>query len=137
MLLPIEGITADEFSDQTGGRNLVVHVGFLNKIQYLDDISHLVVAFILRLDCRQQREDVLFQHRQLIERGSVEDHIRMLLIGENPPPLSPAHTVPHGEGALHRGAAGLVVPDDAPQQTQVRGCDAVVVIQIQGSSGVT
>ena len=74
---------------------------------------------------------MLFQHRQLIQRGAVEDHIRILLIRENPPLLSPAHAVPHGEGMLYRRAPGLIVPYDSAKQPQITGGDTVMVIQVE------
>ena len=35
----------------------------------------------------------------------------------------------------HAGSTGLVVPDNAPQQPQIAGGDAVVIVQIQGQQG--
>ena len=35
----------------------------------------------------------------------------------------------------HAGSTGLVVPDNAPQQPQIAGGDAVVVVQIQRKQG--
>ena len=75
---------------------------------------------------------MLFQHRQLIQRGAVENHVGILLIGENPPLFPPLHAVPHGKRMLHRRTPGLVVPDNAPQEPQVTGGNPVVIVQIQG-----
>lgn len=66
---------------------------------------------------------MLFQHGQLIERRAVEDHVRVLLEGEDPPLLPLLDGFPHGKGVLDRGAPGLVVPDDAAQQPQIAGGD--------------
>ena len=78
---------------------------------------------------------MLLQHRQLVEGGGIEDHISLLLEGEDPPPLAPADALPHAEGILDGGAAGLEVPDSAAQKPQVAGGNAVVVIQVQGDQG--
>ena len=75
---------------------------------------------------------VLFFFCLLIQRGAVENHVRVFLIGENPPPLSPLNAVPHGQGVLNGSAPGLIVPDDPAQEPQIAGGDAVVIVQIQG-----
>ena len=82
-LCSVEGIAADKFPDKTGRRNLIVHIRFPNIIENFDHILHLFIADILRLDGRKQREDMLLQHRKLIECGGIENHIRMFLIRKN------------------------------------------------------
>ena len=134
-LFPIEGIAADEFPDQAGGRDLVIHAGFPDKIQDLDHGSDLVIIGILRLDCGQQRIDMLLQHRQFIQSGTVEDHIRFLLIREDPSALPALHRIPHGQCVLHRRTTGLIIPHRSAQQPQITGGDAVVIVQIQGQQG--
>lgn len=132
---PVKRIPADELPDQAGGGDLVVHISLLNIVQDFYDVLHLVVAALLRLDGGKQGVDVLFQHGQLIERRAVEDHVRVLLEGEDPPLLPLLDGFPHGKGVLDRGAPGLVVPDDAAQQPQIAGGDAVVIVQVQGQQG--
>ena len=95
-LFPVKAVSADELPNQTGGRDLIVHIGFQNIVQELDHSTNLVILLILRLDCGQQRVNMLFQHRQFIDGGAVDDHVGVLLEGEDPPPLPPLNTVPHG-----------------------------------------
>ena len=129
--LPVERIPPDKLPHQTGGGDFVVHVRLLNVVQDFDGVAHLVVALVLRLNRGEQGENVFFQHRQLIQRGAVENHVGILLIGENPPLFPPLDAVPHGERMLHRRPPGFVVPDDAPQEPQIAGGNAVVIVQIQ------
>ena len=65
-LLPIEGIAADEFADDAGGGNFIVHVGFADVIENADDGTNLVVAAVLWHDLGEQWENVLLQNGQLI-----------------------------------------------------------------------
>ena len=116
LFLSVERISPNKLPHQAGWRNLIVHIRLQNKVQDLDDGTDLLVTFILRLYRSEQGENMLLQHRQLIEGGAVEDHVGIFLIGEDPPPLPPADAVPHGQGMLHRCAPGLIVPDDPPQQ---------------------
>ena len=68
ILYSVEGISADKFPHQTGGRYLVIHIRFLNIVQDFYNVPHLVKTVILRLNGRQQGENMLFQHRQLVQR---------------------------------------------------------------------
>ena len=72
-----------------------------------------------------------FKNGKLIQRGTVEDYIRIFLIRENPAMLSPADAVPHGYRVLNGGATGFVIPHNPPQQAQIAGRYPVVVVQIQ------
>ena len=74
---------------------------------------------------------MLFQHRQLIQRGAIENHIRIFLVGENPAFFTALYRIPHGDGALDGGAPGFIVPHNPPQQTQITGGNPIVVIQVQ------
>ena len=65
----------------------------------------------------------------------VEHAVRLLLPGENPGFLAPAHAGPHGQGFLRHGAAELVIAHNAPQQPHVGGADAVVVVQVDAGQG--
>ena len=107
--LSVKGIAADKLTHQTGRRNLIIHIRFLYKVQNFDNRTNFIIAFVLRLNGRQQGENMLLQYRQLIQGGAVENHIRMLLIRENPPLLASADTVPHGKGTLYGRAPGFKV----------------------------
>ena len=78
---------------------------------------------------------MLFQNGQLVEGGAVEDHVGILLEGENPFFLAATHRIPHGQGFLHRGATGFVIAYRAAEQAEVATADAVVVVQAQGDQG--
>jgi hypothetical protein len=85
----------------------------------------------------QQREYVLFEHGGLIYERRVEKRVRLLLIGEYPLLFAPAHALPHGKRLLHARAAHFMIAHHAPQQPDIRGADAVVVVEVERISALT
>ena len=130
--LSIKRIPADEFPHQAGGGDFVIHLGFHNEVQDFYAVADLVKPAILGLDGGKQGVNMLLEHRQLVEGGAVENHIRVFLEGENPPLLSLPDGLPHGQGPLDGGAPGFVIPDDPPEQPQVAGGNPVVIVHIEG-----
>ena len=49
-LLPIKRIPTNEFPDQAGRGNFVIHVCLLHKVQNPDDVTDLVIPAVLRLN---------------------------------------------------------------------------------------
>ena len=96
VVLSIETVAADEFADDAGGRDLVIHVGFVDVIKNLDHVADLVIAIIVRFNGGEQREDVLLQYGQLVEGGAIENNVGVFLEGEDPLFFATAHRIPHG-----------------------------------------
>ena len=77
----------------------------------------------------------MLQDRQFIVQGSVEHAVRVFLIGKDVLFLTAADAGPDFERLFGRIGAELLITHDAAQQADVRGPDAVVVIQVQAGEG--
>ena len=130
-LFAVEGIAADKFPNQTGGRDLVFYVGLLDEAEHLCDSQHFFIPGIIRSYFGKQIKDIALQHSQLIQRGAVEDDIRAFLEGVDPALFTLTHRIPHGEGALYRRAAGFVIANHSSQQAQEVCGDSRVVVHTQ------
>ena len=64
--LSVIAITADKFTHEACGWDLVVHIRFLNIVEDLHKTPNLIVAAIFRLNGQKQGINMLFQHSQLI-----------------------------------------------------------------------
>ena len=66
-LFSVEAVAADKFADNACRGNFVVNVGFADVVQDLYHSANAVVAFVCRVDGGEERIDVLFKHRKLID----------------------------------------------------------------------
>ena len=130
----LEAASAQEFTQQRGWRYFLVLYGG----EVFDELQQAVGFGILGAVARyavQYRLGVAAQHGQFEEKGRIEHHVRIFLIGENPFVFACPYAGPAGDGFLGRIAAVVVVADDAAYQSVVGGGYPVVVVQRDGGQG--
>jgi ATP-dependent Lon protease len=119
----LEARAADELAEQ-GGRRYVVRVDGDEAIQQAAQPEGGGVARVLPGDLQQVPLGVDLQHRGLVHQRGVEDRVRLRQEGEDVPALPVAHAGPPQDVVRGLVAAPVPVPDDPPQQPDVRGAHA-------------
>ena len=132
-----KGAAADELSQEGEGRDFVQKGGIHIReiIQGLDQPAGEEVVCGIGGDILQELVGKELQDGQFVMQGGVEHAVRVFLVLEDVFFLAAAHAGPHAEGFFRRVAAELLIADDAPQEADVRGADAVMVIQVQAGEG--
>ena len=114
--LSVKAVSADEFTDDARGGDLVLNVRIANVIEKSYHRAHLLVAFLARIDLCEKGIDIFFDHRQLIESGAVEDDVSIFLIGEYPSLLAASYGIPHIKRSLNARAAAFKIAHCAAEE---------------------
>ena len=129
--LSIKRISADEFADDACGRDLVIDIRLVDIVEHFYHRADLLVAVLVWLDSAKKRENVLFEHGELIERRAVEDDVRLILEGQYPFALTAANRIPHCKCHLHRCPASGIIANRSAKKSQIACGNAVVIIEAE------